>query len=426
MKRLLLITNYFPPCAASATHRGLAMARHLPAHGWNVTVVTPPVVRWEPNDPGLTRLIPADTKVRHVPFPEQMWARLARRYFPSETWLPGAWRMIEQVVAEERPDAILSTSPPSSVHHLGRWTKRRWDIPWIADMRDPMVTNLAEYQHSPLHKLIDRWTEIRLLSEADRVIANTPSTMRGLKSAFAHHEHKIVLVTNGFDPLPVPAAVVRYDGGGDLTILHAGEFYMGRDPRTLIRVLSDLNRSRQAGVPRFRLQLLGKLDGLIDIQATIREHRAHLTVETPGQVPYREVHKALAAADILLSVQGPGLGHSVPAKLYEYLAYDKPILQLAEPGGDMDWVLETAGVCHRVVAQHDESGLRQALVALAHDIIRGDAAKADPARARAFTREHTAGQLAGILDRIVAERESNASARSEVARGPNRAMTLEP
>ena len=124
-------------------------------------------------------------------------------------------------------------------------------------------------------------------------------------------------------------------------------------------------------------------------------------VELAGQVSHAEVLSGLAAADILLSIQGPGYSGSIPAKLYEYLAFDKPILQLAEPGGDIDWALASSGVPHRVVSQSDEGAIREALLALVAALTDGAGPSGDPLRLRAFTREHLMGELAGHLDRAL-------------------------
>ena len=39
-RRILLIAYYFPPLAGSGVFRPLRLARYLPRHGWDTTVVT--------------------------------------------------------------------------------------------------------------------------------------------------------------------------------------------------------------------------------------------------------------------------------------------------------------------------------------------------------------------------------------------------
>ena len=366
--------------------------------------MAPPHVRGEPTDPGLNEKIPPGTRIFHVPYPDQLWSRIMARAFWAETWLPRAWPGVKSAVADFKPDVVLTTSPPGCVHWLGFLAQRKLGVRWVADMRDPWVTNVSRYMGSPVHKAINGFGEKAMIRNADLIVANTPGTLRGLQRSFPEASAKLAMVTNGFDPLPVIGAPVRRSNADAVTLLHAGEFYAGRDPRPLMRVLGELERSRPAGVPRFRLRLLGRLDGDIDVTGTIREHGLQRIIDAPGQVSHAQVQTALAEADVLLSVQSSSYPDSIPAKLYEYLAFDKPILQLAAPGSDMDWVLQTSGVLHRVVDQADEAGIRRALLELASAIADGKATASDPARMRTFTREATIGQLAGHLDRLLETR----------------------
>jgi glycosyltransferase involved in cell wall biosynthesis len=85
-------------------------------------------------------------------------------------------------------------------------------------------------------------------------------------------------------------------------------------------------------------------------------------VEFVPHVPRAEVLQQMVDASALLVVQ-PVTKVSVPGKLYEYLAAGRPILALAEPGGETAAVVRQtpAGV---VVSPDDEDGLRRALEGL--------------------------------------------------------------
>ena len=67
-RTLLIVTYHFPPQAASGSFRLLGFARHLPRAGWDVAVVAPPSIFWEPDDPALGRQVPPETAVHPVPF----------------------------------------------------------------------------------------------------------------------------------------------------------------------------------------------------------------------------------------------------------------------------------------------------------------------------------------------------------------------
>src|SRR5262245_16003661 len=62
-RTLLAVTFHFPPSAASGTHRMLGFARNLPQFSWDVSVVAPPLMPWEPIDQALCAEVPDSTRV---------------------------------------------------------------------------------------------------------------------------------------------------------------------------------------------------------------------------------------------------------------------------------------------------------------------------------------------------------------------------
>ena len=409
MKRVLLVTGYFPPCATSGTHRGVAFARHLPANGWQVAVIAPPSDTWEKNDPGLMRQVPRETRLHHVPYPEGIGARIAGRFAHYEQWLPPAWRCIRRVIADFQPDVLLTTSPPTSINYLGVLARRRFAIPWVADLRDPWTTNRPAGTKGPLQTGIDLWGEGLMMRHADLVLANTPSCRTGLQQQFPYAAEKIAVMTNGYDPIDLPARAKDPQQPGVVTLLHAGAFYLGRDPRPLMSVLGELDAARDPAMPRLRLKLLGRLDGNIDLAAYIRDNDLGHIVDAAGEVDHQQVMTAIADADILLAFQGPGYSNSIPAKLYEYLAAGKPILQLADPGGDIGWMLEKSGAAYRHVAQTDKPAIRRALADLTLIATTPADISRRPARVETFMRSSIVAELASHLDRLTGQRAALAA-----------------
>jgi glycosyltransferase involved in cell wall biosynthesis len=403
-RKLLFLTYYFPPCAASAAHRVLGFTRYLSNHGWEVSVLAPPRIAWEPEDVGLVDRIRLSTKVIRVPFPNTILSRLAGRFYLYETWLLPAWNALQQTTKDLQPDVVMTTSPPGCIHYLGYLVKKRFGLPWVACLRDAWVTNATHLPESRLQKARNLRAEGRTMRLANCILLNTPLNLEGYRQAYPKYAGKMAYLTNGFDPEDftagrslAPAAEIP-----TLTLLHAGEFYAGRDPRPLLRVLQDLYKSAASDLPRLRLKLAGQsTEGKFDLATELRTLGIESVVEVSGQVSYADALEAMLTADILVVVQMPRLKVAVPAKLYEYLGAGKPILALAEPGGDIDWVLNTAGVTHRVVAPFDEAGLKKALLELTREIIEGRAHAADPDKVHIFTREYIAGLLAKHLDALV-------------------------
>lgn len=392
LKKLLLITYHFPPSAASGAFRLLGFARHLPAFGWQPIVVAPPSLPWEPVDPDLAGQVPDDALVRHVPYPVGI-PRLIRKFAQHAVWLPRAWSACRRVIAEERPDAILTSGPPHCVHALGHYLKRSTGLPWLADFRDPWISG---GEHRPM-SLTERWAlsrERRVFANADLVLANAPNACRMFQQAHVKSRDKIMTLTNGFDPRPGPAYDVSRSPAC-VRLVHAGEIYAGRDPAPLLEALA----RRSADGPQHVLTVLGRSDAL-DLPRLAQERGWADFVQIEGQRPYDETLDALAAADILVLFDSPGRRVGVPAKLYEYLGAGRPILALAEPDGDTAAILRLSGVMHRIAPPRDPGRIARAIAALCLDM-RSSRAIGDPDRLRRFTRESLTEVLADCLDSVI-------------------------
>lgn len=381
MKKLLLITYHFPPSAASGAFRLLGFARHLPRSGWQPIVIAPPTLPWEPVDARLAEQIPAEAMVEPVPYPAGA-PKLLRKFAQYAIWLPRAWSACKRLAALHRPDVILTSGPPHCVHLLGQWLQQATGLPWVADFRDPWITDGNNRKLGWLA----RWTlryERRVFQHASLILANAPNACRLYQESYPEHARKIVTLTNGFDPRPRTMQSLREDAA--IRLLHAGEIYAGRDPQPLLKAIDALQKTRP-----YRLEILGRC-----------EKNALLSppefVAMLGQRSYQETLDTMDQADILVLFDSPGRKIGVPAKLYEYLGARRPILALAEPDGDVAHVLRESGVVHRIASPKDPDAIREALGELSEMI---DEEPGDLRRLECFTRESLTRSLASRLDAL--------------------------
>jgi glycosyltransferase involved in cell wall biosynthesis len=407
LRTLLLLTYHFPPSAASGSFRLLGFARHLPKRGWRIAVVAPERTPWESLDPELVKQLSPETIVERVPYPSSRGlGRIYLRLMPFMCWLPGAWRGSIRVMKQHRPEAILTSGPYHHVHILGRWLKRRYHVPLIADFRDPWVAQNAGAEHDrSLYARWERRQERAVMQEADAIVVNTPNAAADLARVYPFARDRIVAITNGFDPerfddLPRPRP--GDDGADVLTILHPGQLYAGRDPRPLFDALRAVLARRAPEARPIRLVFLGNLDvdrPGFNLRAEIGRRGLDGVVQLRGPVPYTQSLVEMTRADLLLLLDAAGRRIGVPAKLYEFVGAGRPILALGEADGDTAWVLRECAVPHRVAPPGDAAAIERALEELIAEIDSGAAAgPTGPGRLR-FTRENLARQLAEILDR---------------------------
>jgi glycosyltransferase involved in cell wall biosynthesis len=389
-RRVLIVTYHFPPSAASGTFRLLGFARHLPRHGWQVHVVAPPEMPWDPVDPALSAQVPAGTGYEAVPYPRQA-PRLVRLAAPYGIWLPLAWRACRRAIRRQRPDVVLTSGPPHVVHLLGMLLQRTDRLPWIADFRDPWISGMVAGRLSVRQRWL-RYLEKQIIAHADRVIANAPNAGRLFMATYPRQAHKVVTLTNGFDPpaqlAPPPPSTAT------IRMLHAGEIYAGRDPLPLLDAMAELKRTGAA----LRLEVMGSVHlAGADLSAEVARRGLTNEVVVRGQLPYQEALQEMAQTDLLVLLNGPGRRIGVPAKLYEYFGAARPILALTEPDGDTAEVLQASGIPHAVAPPKDVGRIRQALAELAAL----PPVRPDPERLRRFTRASLAGELATIMEQLI-------------------------
>ncbi|HWY85783.1 MAG TPA: glycosyltransferase family 4 protein [Gemmataceae bacterium] len=397
-RTLLLVTCHFPPSAASGSFRLLGFARHLPACGWRTVVVAPPNMPFEPVDDKLCAKIPRETVVYSAPYPRGN--RVTRRFASFAAWMPTALKACARAIAAERPDAVLTSSPPHAIHLLGRLLKARYGLPWIVDYRDPWVNGLGEACPRTWHARWESLKEKLVLGAADGIIVNTPLARAALRDDLPQFAAKMTAITNGFDPedfIRNEPIVVR---PSTLSVLHTGELYCGRDPRPLFEALQGLRLP--SSMKRLQVAFLGQSsDPSHDWPEEIRERGLENMVSFAGHVPYSQALTRMQAADILLLLDNPGRRVGIPAKLFEYFGARRPILALAEPHGDVAWALRVSGVRHRIAPPTDAIQIRHGLTELIADVT-SLGTRTCESLTEGFTRAHMATQLARFLDQKTA------------------------
>jgi glycosyltransferase involved in cell wall biosynthesis len=363
---------------------------------------------WEPSDEELAKNVPACTKVYHTSYPTGFLTRIARKLLgPDPVWLPRGLTAARKAARETKPDVILTSGPPHWVHFIGLYLKKMFHLPWIADLRDPWVPrgDVGKVWLNP--SIADKHGEKQMMKHASAVIANAPIAQDMLHNAYPQFRDKIHMITNGFDPEYF--AGVERPASSAVRVVHTGELYVGRDPRTFLDALATL--MREPGPRAILAEFLGRnTGGKFDLDTEVKQRALEAIVSVGGQVSYQQSLKDMATADILLLLDGPGRKLGVPAKLYEYLGAGRPILALTEPDGDSGWVLRQSGIPHRMIAPPgDPADIRRALLELVGEVDRN--VVPDRERLNTFTRAHMAEQVAALLEASLPE-SKRAHARS--------------
>jgi len=414
--KALLVTMYFPPAGGGGVQRPLKLAQYLPALGIETHVLAPDDPKWVHSDPDLR--IPTHAWVHRVRYlgpramkpAEELRAAegferallqaqvTARRLLvpdASVTWNLTAIPAAIRIAKSEGIDAVITTSPPGSVHFVGAAVKKATGAHWVADLRDPLVANP--------HRRADSFgTKARQAAaeQVARLVARHADAIACVSDAIAEEVRGldargiVRTISNGcdFDDF----AGLEYHPGERLRVTHAGSFFGRRDPRPFLQALKDSG-----------LDVVARFVG--DFRASDREWAEALELGDRLQlIDYLPRVESLrcqrdSEALLLLVPDADGRGRGVlSGKVYEYLAAGRPILAVVPPdGAAAELVRETgAGV---VVAPNDQRGIRAALEDLHARFVDGGLppVELDEETRRRLSREARVEEFAALLRDIV-------------------------
>jgi glycosyltransferase involved in cell wall biosynthesis len=309
---------------------------------------------------------------------------------------------------QQKVAAVVTSGPPHSAHRIGLAIKRQFSVPWSADFRDPWIACNPPGPNTFARRLARRW-EQQTLEEADLIVTNAPRACESLQQAFPDQQHKIVCITNGFDPDDF--SEITSAGSNEIRVAHFGELYAGRNPAPLFAAARSLNERRRPGQRPAKLVFFGRT---YELAAEVQRGGWDDVVEIGPQLPYRQAQREMQRSDVLLLLDGPGRRAGVPAKLYEYLGACRPILALAECDGDTAWVLRQSEVAHRLAPASDGAAMSAALEGIVAMADASDAPMPLPKAALQFTRAAVAQQFAVELDRLLGRTAAPQAARCAV------------
>ncbi len=376
MRRLLVITYYWPPAGGSGVQRWVKFCKYLPQYGWQPVVFTPSNPDIQSWDGSLLGDIPSGTEVIRRPIrePYALYRRLvpqreaaqvnplsasnssfAGRVFralrgnlfipdPRVSWVRPSVRFLKKYLAGHPVDAVVTTGPPHSMHLIGLGLKRATGVKWIADFRDPW-TQMFYYKHLGLTEYADRRhhrLEKAVLDGADTVIAVSPPVRDDFA---AMTSTPVELITNGFDEddfLPAgQAALLRDDDC--FNIVHTGLLAADGNPLCLWNALSAMCREDSRFASRLRIRLAGKTDSqVID---SVRERGLGGNLVDLGYLPHSRTVEEQCRADLLILPlrREPEYAKVLPGKIFEYMASRRPVLGIGQSDGAAARILEESG-----------------------------------------------------------------------------------
>jgi hypothetical protein len=346
MRNVLMIAPYFPPRQRVGSLRPMRFARYLPSFGWRPTVVTlrsgQTMECDHANDKDL-RIIrinsPWDftqsdaTPKQRVEMKSETSriVQLVDDAFPVDTWLPVLGMNVLRLIKEARrtsPDVVWSTADPWSSHVLAGLLSRSLGVPWVADFRDPWtLCPVRNRRRLSVTRRIDRWVESGIVRLADLIIFTARTTELMYKSVYGS-DLKTDTIYNSFDDsVEQEADSIELNPEG----FHIAFFGRFRPLSPATRIIDVLTRVKELD-PNLALRISVHSFGAWTDADTEHARRAGVSSMFRFHRPVQpdQSRSVLRLFDCLLISTEADRDDIIPAKLWDYLPLNAPILSLCD------------------------------------------------------------------------------------------------
>ena len=435
MKRVLIITYYWPPSGGSGVQRWLKMSKYLPEYGWQPVIYTPEDGEYPVEDPSLEKDVTPEAEIIKRPIVEPytlykkflgikkeekikagfikedgkkttwkerlaLWIR-GNLFIPDARcwWVKPSVRYLKNYLKEHPVDAIISTGPPHSMHLIAMKLKEALDIPWIADFRDPW-TEIDYYDKLLLTRRSDRKhhkLEREVLTKADKVVTVSPDWARSLGRL---GNRRVRVVYNGFDRDDT-ASQVSATTAEEFSITYLGVLFKVRNPERLWEALGELVREDEGFAKKLKINLIGQIDNTVMQHITQNGLKEH--VNQRAYIPHDQVASALHESTLLLLTLMPETESDthglIPAKLFEYIVSGRPILCIGSKNGDAARIIKETNA-GQTIGFEDKENMKEALKDLYQRHLEGLLTDNISSNIEQYSRKALTGKYAGLLDEV--------------------------
>ncbi len=363
MRKVLFITYYWPPAGGPGVQRFYYFAKKIRQFGWEPVIYTVKDGTYFALDHNLEKELPPNIEVlkkeafephkfynmmmgkdknakisnsivsNKKGFLQSLMVYIRGNFFIPDArmfWIKPSIKYLNIYLKTHKIDAIVSTSPPQSIHLIAKEISKLNKIPWIADFRDPWTNisyfedlNLSSYARKKHIKL-----EKSVLNNADIVVTVTPSWNSDFKKLGAKN---VETITNGFDEeFLIPDLHPNKD---KFTITYMGSLPFNRNPTMFWKAIKNLINKDTVFKSKLNIQLIGNVSKkIIDY---LIENGLKNYLEVIPYVEHKEVYNYYKKADVLLLIGIPNINGVIPGKVFEYLYAQKPIFSIGPEKSDV-------------------------------------------------------------------------------------------
>ena len=423
-KKLLIITYYWPPTGGPGVQRWLKFVKYLPDFGIEPIVYVPENPSYPIIDENLISEVSEKATIIKRPILEPygfaaffsknktkkissgiipntkkqsfldkmlLWIR-GNVFIPDARvlWVKPSVSFLEKYILENNIETIITSGPPHSLHLIGLELKKKCNINWLADFRDPWTTigyhkalKLSSFSAKKHKKL-----EHQVLNSADVIIVTSESTKTEFQSITSK---PIQVITNGYDI----ENIGKQKLDSKFSLAHIGSLLSERNPKFLWQCLSELIYENPLFEANFELKLIGAISP--DVLDSIHDFGLSKYINNLGYVSHREALEQQRKSQVLLLIEinSEDTKSIIPGKLFEYMVSERPIIGIGPEGADFSKILKETNT--GIFVNYDEKEkLKSTIEKYFKEFLEGNLSS-NAVGLQNYSRENLTKQLVGIL-----------------------------
>ncbi|MFT6333281.1 MAG: glycosyltransferase involved in cell wall biosynthesis [Halioglobus sp.] len=364
MKKVLIITYYWPPASGSGVQRFLKFVKYFSSFGVHPTILTVKNGSYSSVDPLLMEDVPMEittykTKaiepfalynllrgrkgkgveggMENIKNPTSIFGRVSR-YIRSNYFIPDArvgWNSYAtkdaiNICKKDGIDTIITTGPPHSTHLIGMYLKKNVDgIKWIADLSDPWTSIYYEKYPNRSEKSATRNQELEdeVLAIADHVVV----VSQGMEQEFQDRAKSISVIPNDFDGADMKAVAAGVSK--KFVFAYIGNFKTNQNISAFWLALNELCKEDKHFNEHFSLSLTGVVNE--EIREAIDYYDLGRHVEYEVFLKHDVAVSKMENSNLLyLPIpQAENNQLNLIGKIFEYMASHTPILSVGPIDG---------------------------------------------------------------------------------------------
>jgi len=429
MKKVLVITYYWPPSGGAGVQRWLKFVKYLPNYNYKPVIYTVENGEYPVLDSSLSKDVSSKIKILKSKIWEpyslykiftgrkkkekinssfltqkkrnkflqniSIWIR-GNLFIPDARrfWIKPSINYLTNFLINNPVDIIISSGPPHSTHLIAMELQKRFQIKWLADFRDPW-TNIDFYKDLKLTE----WADNKHKALERAVLKNTDMVLtignQLKKELLALGSKEVEVVENGYDPEDFPInSSLELDT--DFTIAHIGTFSPSRNHEILWKVLKKICNENEAFDNKLKIKLIGNID--FSVLKSISNFGLENHLKKLGYISHNDVINEQKKSRVLLLMVNntPNSRGIITGKVFEYMASNRPILVIGPEDGDLANIIRQTNTGF-VTGFDNEIKLEESILKLFKNKENFDS------NLKMYSRENLTKKLSSILDKMISK-----------------------